>query len=189
MELIKGDSLQKKIIDFLPELRPRPDSGRFWLDIIFLLFIVLLQQSILPRLIGSFLVIDLLTPWLVICFSRQGLSASLLLAVLAAFALETHTSVPKGLFFCIYFIILTAIHLIRGTLSWEHDITWIVAFGFSEFWCIAFESFVVYFKVGFDYFSLVYFVDQILKITVAIFFGININRWRHNIDLEALNIK
>lgn len=120
--LILRDRLQE-----LPsQLRLRPITGRLWLDAVFVLLVASVQLSILPSLFRHVIYIDILTPWMVYIFVKQTGERSLVLALVAAFMLETYTLAPMGLYFCLYPLILAILVTIREPLSWRHGTPWAV---------------------------------------------------------------
>lgn len=170
MELVKDNSLSKKIKELLPQLRFRPDTGRLWLDLIFLLAIIIVQITIIPSLLGRYL-LDIVTPWLVVCFVRQSLAKATFLAFIAAITLENHSSAPAGLYLCTYWILLNTIIFFRPNLSWRHNISWIVVFTISELWLIAFEIFLVIFTGGSEMFNIYLLLEKTVSLLLAVTMG------------------
>jgi cell shape-determining protein MreD len=123
--------LRDRLKELPTQLRPRPISERFWLDVIFLLLVCTVQLCILPQLFFNLIYIDLVTPWLAYIFVMQRGEKSLVIALIAALMLETYTLAPMGLYFCIYPLMLAIIVTIREPLSWRHATPWAVTLGVS----------------------------------------------------------
>ena len=131
-----------------PWLRFRPVAGPLWYDVVLILIVGALNQTVLPSLLHGFLPVDLMTPWLVTTLVLASLPRGLFITVLGALILETHSVAPAGLYLCAYWMIAAAVHLTRGTLSWRHALPWLLTFVFSQLWIIAFEAFVLSVTVG-----------------------------------------
>lgn len=176
MNLIQRDDWLTRLVKFLPELRPRPNTGRLWLDIVFVLFMVTLQVFILPLFLGKYLYLDIVTPWLAISFVRQKPINANILALVAACALEGHSSTPSWLYICSYWIMSNVIMNVRGNLSWRHRVPWMVTFALSQFWIIMFESLVISFQMGIDYLGFKYWGLQIPRLAFAVGLGMYLSR-------------
>lgn len=187
MEFIKEENLRKKFKRTFSDIRIRPDSGKLWLDFIFLVLIATLQLAIIPSIFGQYLAVDLLTPWLVVCFVRQRQTTSVFLAFFAALILETHTSTPSGLYFCVYWITLTIIHFVKDSLSWRHNIPWMVTIFCAQLWLIIFECFVILFLRSMDSFNLLFVVNCIFRLLFSVVFGqfIRLKREIYDVDKEG----
>lgn len=120
----------------------RPHAGWLWLDVILLLLVSALHFTILPTLVGKFLVVDLLTPWLLTYFVAAPFKKSLTIGVLAALIMETHSSAPAGMYLSLYWVTLVTLWLVRVSLSWRHAFPWLVTFSVGEAWIIFSEHFV-----------------------------------------------
>lgn len=171
LDLLERQNFRQRVAEFLPELKPRPNTGRLWHDVLFLLLIAVLQVFILPALFGPHLKIDLMTPWLAITFIRQRMWSATVLAAIGAVALETHSSVPAGLYLCAYWIMANVIMYARPTLSWRHRVPWLVTYGASAVWIILFETFVIAFTVGLSELGLFYWLLQLIRFGAAVAFG------------------
>jgi hypothetical protein len=150
----------------------RPNTGFLWLDIFYLLLVGALQFSIIPSLLGRYVYVDLLTPWLVINFVNQSLARSTVLAVIGALIIETHNAAPAGLFICIYWITLNLIHLVRDTLSWRHATPWIATFVLSELWVVLGEYFLTVIVRGSFEMDMVFYLVTLLRMLLAVGTGL-----------------
>jgi hypothetical protein len=157
-------------------LKPQPCTGESSVDIIFLFFVGALHSTILPSIFGRYLLIDLMTPWLVCTFVAAPLTRSIILAILGALILETHSATPAGLYIVAYWIIMAALWLARSTLSWRHVFPWAVTFFVSELWVIAFETFVMAVSEGVFQFNPIQMLNQCLRLGVATVFGLALCR-------------
>ena len=184
MELFHQEDWREKLKVLGPELIPRPNTGRLWQDCIFLLLICAIQLSILPSIFGPYISIDLVTPWLVTSIVRQNALSAGILCVVGASAIESHSSIPSGLYLCAYWIALTVIIQVRPTLSWRHRIPWLVNFIIAEIWIVAFEIFVTTVINRDALLDVLFWLSCIVKIPIATCFGLYISRQWINLDAD-----
>jgi hypothetical protein len=171
-------------IALAPEFILRPNTGRFWQDALFVLAVTAIQIAIAPSLTGRYFHIDALTPWLVItCVRQRPLQATMLVA-LAAFALETRSAAPRGLYLCSYWIMANIIITIRPTFSWRHHVPWYVTYVAATVFIIAFESFVYGFTARIDELGMVYWLRQLVRLGISAGFGMILAREWLSIDAE-----
>lgn len=154
-----------------PWIALRPTSGRLALDVIFLLVVGALHHTVLPSLVGGVILVDLMTPWLVVTFVAAPLPRAALIGMLGALILETHSAAPAGLYICSYWVIAVVIRLTRSTLSWRHAFPWMVTFFVTELWVVAFETFVLAVSEGAFRFGVGYFGSQMVRILAATALG------------------
>jgi hypothetical protein len=131
------------LVEAKPFARPQPATGRLWLDVAWLLVVGAFHYTILPAIVGSFLLVDLMTPWLVVTFVASRLPRATLLGLVGALVVETHSTAPAGLYLCAYWVIATVLWAFKSALSWRHVLPWVAAFACCEAWVVAFESLVV----------------------------------------------
>lgn len=155
----------------LPWVKIRPYTGRIVLDLVFLLIVGALHETVLPSLVGSVLLVDLMTPWLVTTFVAAPLPRALLLGTFGALILETHSAAPAGLYVTVYWMIAVVLRITRGTLSWRHAFPWAVTFLVSELWVILFESFVIGVGDGGNPFDLRYVLTQAARLVASVLLG------------------
>lgn len=163
-----------KLRRIAPELRPRPNTGRLWQDVVCLVLVIALQVGVLPSLVGGHVALDLVTPWLAISFVRQRAPQATVLALVAGFTLETHSSLPAGLYLTSYWIMANVIIQVRPALSWRHRVPWLATFTLAEVWIIAFATFVQAFMGGMVPLDGWLWLGQAVEIVVAIFFGMRL---------------
>ncbi|SMF32153.1 hypothetical protein [Pseudobacteriovorax antillogorgiicola] len=156
---------------FLQELRPRPNSGYFYRDVFYLVAIGFIQNTIVPALSVLGITIDLMTPWIVITAIRQNALPATALAFIAALILEMRSTVPAGMYLVIYWITVNLIIQVRLALSWRHRIPWFVTYLLAAVWVHLFEVFVVFMSRGMESMTLVFTIQQIVKIVTAVAFG------------------
>lgn len=125
-----------------PYMMFRPYTGHLWLDFFLLLVVSALHFTILPTIIGKIVLVDLLTPWLLTYFISAPFKKSLVIGVLTALIMETHTSAPAGMYLSLYWVALVTLWLIRVSLSWRHTFPWVVTFAAGELWIVFSEFFV-----------------------------------------------
>ena len=152
-------------------LRPwvalRPYTGQMPLDIIFLLVVGALHHTVLPSLIGGVMLVDLMTPWLVVTFVSAPLPRATVIGVLGSLILESHSAAPAGLYLCAYWVVAVVLRLTRSTLSWRHALPWMVTFLVTEIWVIAFETFVVSVSEGNFHFGFGYALAQMVRLVTS----------------------
>lgn len=149
----------------------RPCTGYWWADIFWLLVVANLNQQILPAIFGSHIPIDILTPWLVISFIVGSPLQAFLMWFLGSMFLETTGSVPKGLYLCAYWIILSVLMLSRRTLSWKLVIPWLVTFFLSSFWISFFEMLMVSLRQDSKQLDFGYFFSEMVRIFLSCLIG------------------
>ena len=111
----------------------RPCTGVWWADILWLTVVAALNEHILPSIFGGSMPIDILTPWLVISFVVGSPLQVFGIWLLGAMFLETASNVPRGVYLCSYWMILSILLLSRRTLSWKLVVPWFVTFFTSSF--------------------------------------------------------
>ncbi len=166
-----------------PWLRFRPHSGRLWLDLIYLLIVGALHFTMIPTLTGSWLPIDLMTPWLITCFVSEPLPRGALLGLAGAIILETHSAAPAGLYVCAYWVIATVLYFTRFTLSWRHIFPWVVTFFLGEIWVVGFETFVGAVNEGGYQFDWKFVLAQIARVLAAVALGLLLS---HRVRLSGV---
>lgn len=176
---LREATLGDKLKALGPWLRPTPYSSRVWLDGLYLVFIGTVQLAILPSFLPTNMVVDLVTPWLLIGFIRGTLSRTIFMAVLGAFLIETYSAIPSGFYVCSYFVIGVTLYLIRGSLSWRHRLPWFASLVASQAAIIAFEAFVIYLANLSEVLSPMYVLMQTARLALATAFGMYLvdTRW------------
>ncbi|MES2745214.1 MAG: hypothetical protein V4655_07295 [Bdellovibrionota bacterium] len=164
--------------------RPRPNSGSLPKDMIFVLLLVFAQTTIFPTLFGSFGIFDLVTPWIVVTSVRQRPLQGTIIALVAAFALETKLAVPAGIYLCSYWIMINVFFQMRPALSWRYRTPWVVSYAVSALWIALFETFVLAFHHETWNFSTTYVLQEIFKIALATGFGMYLSSEWMRIDAE-----
>ena len=171
-----------RIRKVLPEFIPRPDTGRLWHDILFIFLIAALQFTVLPTFLGHHVIVDIMTPWLVVAFIRQSGPSAFVLALIGACIIETHSSVPSGVFLCIYLIMHSVVLSVRATLSWWRYVPWLVTFLLCELWAILFENFVALLLDDVRTFGVVSLFEQLLRLSLAVGIGMALRAMRLSWD-------
>ena len=118
--------------------RVRPNTGSLPKDIAYILFIVFMQTTVLPTLLGSAGVFDFITPWIVVSAVRQRPLQATVLAMITAFTLETKLAVPAGIYLCSYWILINIFFQIRPALSWRYRTPWLASYALASFWIMLF---------------------------------------------------
>ena len=154
-----------------PLLKPQPFTGQMWVDITFLLLIGALHSTILPAMFGRYILIDLMTPWLVCTFVAAPLFRSMVLGTFGALILETHTACPAGMYMTAFWVIMSVLWLTRSTLSWRHAFPWAVTLFAAELWVISFETFVMAVSEGSFHISFLETFHQCVRLVVSTVVG------------------
>lgn len=170
--------------DFAHSWRPRPNTGSLLKDLVFVLLVVFIQSTVFPTLLESAGIFDFLTPWIVITAIRQRAFQATLLAMVGAFALETKLAVPAGIYLCSYWIMINTIFQIRLALSWRYRTPWLVSYAAASLWIMLFEVAVLIFIQDNWSFSFGFLFQQIVKILVAVGFGMYLSQEWMRIDAE-----
>ena len=178
MDLLNRTDFLTKFGDIVQSLKPVPNTGVLWKDCAFLLFVVFIQTTLLPSIVGVHLYIDIVTPWLLISFVQQRFSNSLVLAFFGALALEMQSAVPAGLYISSYWIMATVINQIRPTLYWQHFVPWMVIYGASSLWVATFETLVLVMIQHVTTIAWHYWLMQAFRVISSVAFGMYLSRYR-----------
>ncbi len=173
-----------RLLLILRELRPRPNTGFLYKDILFLLIISFLQNTILPTFLVLDFTIDLITPWLVITAVRQRFPQVTLLTFVATLTIEMRNTVPAGMYIVTYWIAINIIMQVRAALSWRHKVPWLVTNLITAIWVHLFEAFVLLLARGTEPLSWLFWSHQTFKIFTATVFGAILCREWLRIDAE-----
>ena len=131
--------LREKWDEFRRNTQIRPKSGSFLLDIFFLLSIAAVQLNLIPSLFSWNIVIDLMTPWLVVTCVYHSRVQAIFLCMLGAFVLETHGTQPAGFYLCSYWVIVSILFTLRNYLYWQHMMPWTFVFFVAQLWIFILE--------------------------------------------------
>jgi len=170
--------------DQLWGLKPRPNTGSVAKDIAFVLVILFFQTTFFPTILGSAGVLDFITPWLVVTAIRQKPLQATILAMVAAFGLETKLAVPAGIYLCSYWIMINIFFQIRPALSWRYRTPWAVSYLLASLWIILFETSVLVFLHETWSVTPSFVLQQAVKLIVAVGFGMYLSREWMRIDAE-----
>ena len=106
--------------------------------ILLLVPLAVTQLMLLPMLFpAGLVVVDLLTVAVVINAVVLPLSQGLVIALLSALLIETHSIVPAGIYFCAYTVLVVVIHTFKGIVIWHLIGSWLVVFLLAELWLLA----------------------------------------------------
>ncbi len=172
MERVLEKSTPNRALNFAAALWPRPDCGNFLLDILHLLMLAAIEQTMIPQQTLGVFRIDLLTPWIFVFFVFAPLHKSLPLAILAGLLQETRSIAPAGMYISAYWSLAVTLHFIRHTLSWRHTGPWAVTIVCCMAWIIAFETLVISVTQDPGRLGIKYATAQILRATIATGIGL-----------------
>ena len=119
------------------------NDSRFYLQLLALIPLVVLQLGILPALLAGYVVCNVLTIWVVLNAVLLRLPHALTLALLLALLLETHSTAPRGLYLCAYGTLVGALHLVRGLVTWNRCSAWLAVIAAAELWLLVWENVAV----------------------------------------------
>ena len=120
--------LKETLKKWYETLKPIPSGSLFILDICFIFLFLILYFILNNFIIHRICCVDIITPWLFIYHIKQRSEKSFTLFLISAFCLETHMNMPKGTYFCSYFIIWACLFLVKNRLSWTQLSTWVCGF-------------------------------------------------------------
>lgn len=157
---------------FADYLKVRPYTGTFMKDLIFLCFICALHYSILPSILGRTILVDILTPWLVVTMIAAPMGRGLFITLVGAFLMETRTSAPAGMYITSFWMIGTGIYLSRLNLSWRHLFPWMLTLFIAQIWIIMTEIFVNQVMLGQWHLPLQEALIQSCRLVFSVGFGL-----------------
>ncbi|NRA63632.1 MAG: hypothetical protein HRU19_04070 [Pseudobacteriovorax sp.] len=161
-----------------------PNSGSLTKDIIFILVVCFIQSVIFPTFDLNLLSIDIVTPWIMITAVRQNAAKATIIGFIAAITLEMHSTIPAGLYLIAYWIAINIIIQIRSALSWRHLVPWFVTYFVATVWLQMFVSFVLFLSRGPETFTLLFWLQNILKVASGVAIGLYFSREWLSIDGE-----
>jgi len=157
-------------------LIPRINSGNLALDGMYLMMMLLLQETFLPFLLNGARIIDLITPWLILNIVVQTQWRATSLAFFAAIIQETNTAFPAGTYLASYWIIVTTVFLVKPTLSWRHSVPWLVTLALGLLWTRLFEIFIIVMTRASWSVELSLVISAFATIVVGTIFGLHLAR-------------
>lgn len=172
MERVLETSNPSRLLKFASALWPRPDCGNFLLDLLHLLMLASIEQTMIPHQTLGIFRIDLLTPWLFVFFVFAPLHKSLPLAIIAGLLQETRSIAPAGMYMSAYWSVAVTLHFIRHTLSWRHTGPWAVTIISCMAWIVAFETLVISVTQDPGRLGVKYAATQILRTAMATAIGL-----------------
>jgi len=167
MERVLEKSGPNRAMKLLATLWPGPDCGNFLLDVLHLLMLAAIEQTMIPQQTLGVFRIDLLTPWIFVFFVFAPLRKSLPLAVIAGLLQETRSIAPAGMYMSAYWSVAITLHFIRHTLSWRHTGPWTVTLVSCMAWIVAFETLVISVTQDPGRLNVKYATAQILRTAIA----------------------
>jgi hypothetical protein len=175
-------ALGHQLLDFF---KIRPYTGSLSKDFLFLLIISALHYSVIPSIVGRSILVDLLTPWLVVTMVAGSTSKWIFLTLLGAFLMETRTSAPAGMYLTSYWMIGTGIYLTRTSLSWRHYLPWFLTLLIAQLWVILTELFVNHVMLGHWHLSIQEILAQSSRLIFAVGFGMILCRKFRSCELPV----
>lgn len=126
-----GGASESQLSENLYHLIPTPFPSGAMRDIYSLLAILFLQFAIVGKII-PFVYVELVLIWIMIAFVRHKPFSSFVLGGIAAMFLETHLSVPAGIYFLLFGVMGILIYVVRDHIFWRSQTPWIVCFLLAE---------------------------------------------------------
>ena len=139
---------------FWDRILPKPEPESIGYQILGVLFVVVLQTTILSWFWQKGIAIDIITPWIIFSLVCHTSWRAHLITAFASLALETHLSVPVGLILCPYFCYTVLILNIRHHISWQRPLSW-----FTVFICLQIFNQKIYLKQESHYLPLLNVLD------------------------------
>ncbi len=149
----------------------RPNTGVFWADMFWLLFVGALDGHIIPALSGGIFPFVLMTPWLIVTFVVAPTHLSFISLVVGSLLLETSSGAPRGMYITTYWIVFAVITLSRKTLSWRHAVPWLVTFFFASFFISNFETLLIFLRQDPTQLDFFHFAKQVIRVTLCVITG------------------
>ena len=149
----------------------RPNTGVFWADMFWLLFVGALDGHIIPTLSGGIFPFVLMTPWLIVTFVVAPTHLSFISLVVGSLLLETSSGAPRGMYITTYWIVFAVITLSRKTLSWRHAVPWLVTFFFASFFISNFETLLIFLRQDPTQLDFFHFAKQVIRVTLCVITG------------------
>ncbi len=164
----------------------RPDSGKLWLDIIYLCFVAAIQFVVDGSLLGRVADIDFITPWLVINWIRMPLAKSMLMAAVGALIIETHSSAPMGLYFSGFFSAVIAITLLKDSISWIYLMPWVSTVAAVCGFAVLLETLAIVLGRDSGQINYWYFFSQFSRLLIAYCSTWIVCHYRFNLRFASL---
>ncbi len=124
----------------LARLFPHPLPNSLALEFLYIAELVVIQDFVFPQLFGRTLSVDLITPWLMILFVFRAPLRVCLVAVFAILLLETHSAIPRGLYFCLYWMLGVFTFAIRHHISWKSPLPWFSVLALGQVFVVVLEN-------------------------------------------------
>lgn len=119
-------------------------NNRFWVRMLALLPLAVIQLTLLPMLFpAGLVVVDLLTIAVVINAVALPLSQALIIATLAALLIETHLIVSAGIYFCAYTVLVVVIYTFKNVVIWNLLGSWLMVFLLAELWLFCLSTLAI----------------------------------------------
>ena len=130
--LVEKETPWRAFVSFARRYKFRPHTGNFWVDLLYILVLVVLEESLVGSLFGWIGSIDIVTAWLMVNFLRKKPAPALFMAVVVGLVQESRSSVPAGTYLCIYWILAVGIVQLRPVLSWRFYTPWVTMFCLTQ---------------------------------------------------------
>ena len=170
--LLEKYNIKERLKELYTKIKPTPSSSLFLLDILFLFLFIILQFILNNFILYKIFMIDIITPWLILYYVKQNTAKSAILFIIVSFILETHSNVPKGSYYCIYFLIWSSLFLTKNNLYWTQISTWMAVFSISELIIILFLTVMLYLSDANVVLSIIFIIKSLLFIIFSMFIGI-----------------
>lgn len=172
---VRYEQFKTRLVDRLKRL---PFTQNYPIDISAVLVLLTVQIRVIPKGWFGSILIDLITPWIVVGFIIQPFRIAAVVAIVAALGLESHSSVPAGQYMACFCVIGCATELVKSTLSWRQDLTWISALLVCQTWVISFELFTITKSQQIAPNDLTFYLQQLVRLILSCIFGYLLaNRW------------
>ena len=126
--LAERETFWRAFVGFACRYKFRPHTGNFGVDLLYILVLIILEESLVGSVFGWIGPIDLVSTWLMVNLLRKKPAPALFMAVLVGLVQESRSSVPAGTYLCIYWILAVGIVQLRPVLSWRFYTPWVTMF-------------------------------------------------------------
>lgn len=169
-------TIRTRIVDLVEAYRFRPHTSNFAIDLVFLVVLICLEETLVSSVLGPHLTVDLLTVWVACSVLQKQAGPAFVYAVCAALMQESRTSTPAGTYVCAYWILSILIVHFRPVLSWRFFTPWMAMFFAANILVITMSLLVVFVSSSYANFTFWHLVSFLFRIAVGLGFGVYISK-------------
>lgn len=180
---------REKLIRFYWNKLPKfaPKTHKFGFDFLYLIFILLIQTTLVISLPKPLSVIDLVTPWLLVIMIVAPLGRAFFLVLFAGVYLEMHSALPLGFYVSAFYFILSLITILKKNISWRNEFVWVCLFVFSQLSIEFYKLLLASAKLG-SWNKLTDMAFMALALVVAVTFSFFWGMWLRSKNLDVIEV-